>query len=152
MNRVLKTLLLWLLIAALPVQGLAAVVKASCGPDHHSQIVYAVQHDKFTAFEEHNHVTDPTHDHHALSGMDGDAMQVNASFNETDETSASKPQTKSTYCSACATCCVGAIALISTTVQAPALSHSEFITVRPSTLVVDYIPSNLERPPRYSFV
>jgi hypothetical protein len=35
MIRVLKTLLLWFLIATMPVQGIAAVVQASCGPRHH---------------------------------------------------------------------------------------------------------------------
>jgi hypothetical protein len=35
MNRVLKTFLLWLLLAALPFQGFAAAVQASCGPMAH---------------------------------------------------------------------------------------------------------------------
>src|SRR6478672_5648940 len=98
MNRVFKTLLLWLLMAALPIQGMAAVVKASCGPRHH-----ALSMQNAAPVVEHHHDAGSTsHVHHAFdtvsAGEPGDGSPD------------VKPVQKTSYCSACATCCIGAAA------------------------------------------
>jgi hypothetical protein len=126
MNRAFKTLLLWLLIAALPLQGGAAAMQLTCGPAHHNaaQLVHAMdghaQHGA-TVFVE------------VASGSSG------ASANA-DKLPAS--------CSACAACCVGASAPPSVPVLTPAYGSSGFAVDSHPPLFTGFIPAGLERPPK----
>src|SRR5437879_5124973 len=102
MNRVLKTLLLWLLIATLPIQGFAAAMM-SCGPNHHESLSTAIMAD------EHHHDAKAAHRHL----HDDAAMSPVADGASSDFLTNKSPGThkhKSASCSACAACCVGATA------------------------------------------
>jgi hypothetical protein len=146
MNSVFRTFLLWLLIAALPVQGMAAATQATCGPAHHNVMQSEIQ--SASSVHVHPHGLDPAH-HHGTPAL-------NDSTSGTDLTTGkqwtSSNQLASSYCSACAACCVGAVAPPSAIVNLPELKKSESVTVSPITLLVGYLPFNLDRPPRHSLV
>jgi hypothetical protein len=138
MFRVLKTLLLWLIIVALPAQGVAAVIKSSCGPRHHSLMAVAslgvYHHDHDAGSHHHNAI--PAH-----VTLDDVAPDTSAS-------SDSLSTAKSSYCSACAACCVGAVAPPAASLWVPANIRPERIVLSPESGVVSFIPSGLERPPK----
>jgi hypothetical protein len=143
MIRILKTLLLWLLIAALPVQGMAAVMKASCGPAHHGAMPTV------TTVNEHHHDQHASHEHehhdHAIAHSDSTAS---GSAMTTDQSSAGH-QHENSSCSACAACCAGAVAPPSALLLAPVHGSSEAVLISPAPLVTGHIPDGLERPPRH---
>jgi hypothetical protein len=140
MIRVLKTLLLWLLIAVLPVQGFAAVMKASCGSTHHSPLRVVMEH-------EHHHDDSTMHSHHHDdASMHSVAESSSSGFLATADKASGTYE--SSYCSACAACCFGAVAPPSALTLLPAYSSSEAVVVSPTPLVTGYIPGGLERPPR----
>lgn len=141
MPRFLKTFLLWLMIAALPVQGAAAVFQASCGPRHHGSPVVAAAE----GADQHHAVSAP----HTHDGADAEPGSDRA---QNDEKVASIKPAKlpvSSYCSACSACCAGAAA------PPPSISLTPtFLTVEAATLsaVVSFggfIPAGPERPPRH---
>ncbi|WP_283441370.1 hypothetical protein [Noviherbaspirillum suwonense] len=129
MNRVLKTFLVWLLLAALPLQGFAAAVQASCGP--------AAHHD---AAE----ITMQTESHHH-EGDAPDSVTVVAAKSAGDSADIKH---KGSLCSACAACCVGAVAPPSVPALISAYSSSLPEVISPSPLVTGFIPAGLERPPK----
>src|SRR6478672_2645086 len=95
MHRFVKTFLLWLLLAALPLQGFAAAMQLSCGPAKQAPgAVAALPHD-FHA--------------HASSGHQHDASAHSATTPAAEH--AAMTGHASSSCSACSTCCLGAIAL-----------------------------------------
>jgi hypothetical protein len=142
MNRLFKTLLLWLLIAALPLQGFAAAMKASCGSAQHDLLQVAIMDD------EHHDDGVVTHSHHHDAGADS---SLSDSAANTDKSSATHDKHQHSSCSACAACCVGAVAPPSASIWTPTYSSSEMVVISPSPLVTGYIPGGLERPPRHTF-
>jgi hypothetical protein len=143
MNRALKTLLLWLLITALPVQGLAAVMKASCGPAHHSSLPIVIM---AAADHHHGDATHAHHQHHHDAAMHSVADASASDSHTTTDGSSAKHE--SAYCSACAACCVGAVAPPPASDWTPTHSSSETAAPSPAPLVAGFIPDGLERPPR----
>jgi hypothetical protein len=125
MLRSIKTLLLWLLLAALPVQGIAAAAMMSCQSAHESvheslevsePAVAHLHHDGAL----HSHQTHQTHDKHDAT----------------------------TSCSSCAACCIGAAAIPSGLAWTFVHNKSEPVIVSPSPFMTGHIPVGLERPPR----
>lgn len=142
MNRVLKTFLLWLLIAALPIQGMAAVIKASCGPRHHdmpSAMMSVVDHHHDSVAESHQHDT---------VDMNASADDESAT-NAADASQSSKSVHKTSYCSACAACCVGAVAPPSILSLVSPLTKGEALAIPPLVSFTGFIPASLERPPKH---
>jgi hypothetical protein len=137
MIRFLKTLLIWILVLALPAQAMASAVKLSCGPAHYNavQVVHAA--------DGHHHDGATAH-----SGMDSASSDATASA----DNSPTKPNIhKSSFCSTCAACCVGATAPPSISFLTPAYSSSELVVISPAPLVTGFIPAGLERPPKRNF-
>jgi len=136
MNRIFKIFLLWLLIAALPVQGIAAAMRASCGPKHHESLAMIIE-------QSHDHsVADAHHAHHhdqAAANQSGDASAADADKNTTH---------KSSFCSACSMCCSGAITQ-SEIRFTPVPYENETRAISPVLSFTGYIPAGLERPPRH---
>jgi len=135
MTRFVKTFVLWLLIAALPLQGIAAAAKAACGPEHHEAI---------------NSTVSDMSSHHAMSHDDEHhaTMMADAS-GPGDHGSKHQHQHKTSFCSSCASCCVGAVAPPISLKQPspPALSETVHIPAMP--LIAGFIPAGPERPPRH---
>ena len=130
--------LLWLLICLVPLQGIAASARSSCGPDHQlaSFSSDALAHD----------IGNGTSHHDAM--LHAHAAPADASHTETGVDHAHKH--KSAFCGTCGSCCIGAIALPSKTDwELPATTVSIDI-ISPAPLLTGYIPNGLERPPRYA--
>lgn len=141
MFRVLKTFLLWLLIAALPIQGAAAVIKASCGPRHHD--VSAAM-----GAEEHRHAPSTAAHSHGAEALAAVGQQLDASDSETQADSSSKLPLNS-FCSACAACCAGAVAPPSALSLDPAVFSARASVLPPVVSFVGFIPAGPERPPKH---
>lgn len=146
MGMLIRTLLIWLLVLAVPSQGVAAATLSFCGPNHHHragaapQMQLAALHDHArhdgTAATKHKHP--PTA---ALADQDSSAAAVSVGSAKFSDTSNHK-------CSACASCCsVGAILSSLLAVPKPVLTPMVFFAVVPSfdTLAAD----SIDRPPRF---
>ncbi|TFV94807.1 hypothetical protein E4K72_18455 [Oxalobacteraceae bacterium OM1] len=140
MNRTLKLLLIWLMMAALPVQGMAAVLKLSCASRHHAIAATAA------------HAHDADHAMHAHAGHHaaGADMQAHDDGSHGDHGvhKADKSDKSDARCSACAACGFGAAA------PPPALTWAPQFAVATATSFLPAVPtpepraSGLERPPR----
>jgi len=130
MNRAFKTFMLWLLLAALPLQGFAAAVQMSCGPMAHHGSSEMVIHAESHRHEGDSAASPSTEAAAKSSGSSADAKH------------------KSSFCSACATCCVGAAAPPSISVLTPVYSSSLPVISSPAPLLAGFIPAGLERPPK----
>jgi hypothetical protein len=146
----LRTFLLCLLMAALPLQGLAAVVKASCGPAHHglSSATVAAQVD-----HHHAHAGGAHHDHHDHHDQDrlGSASSAASAAASPDGGSAQADSHASSYCSACAACCTGAVAPPSAALSNPSVDAADNGVPSAVPLVAGFIPAGLEHPPKRIF-
>lgn len=136
MNRLLTTLLVWLLMATLPLHAVAASVSMSCAPvqqqnitppavDHTDHMASSAAHDQYQYGE---HVADAVSDHHS------------------PDAEANKPSHSS--CSACSAFCIGAVAPPSSSLPLPAFDGSEAVIIAAADPVTGFIPDGLHRPPR----
>ena len=153
MHRLLRTVLTWLLVLALPAQGYAAQTMLFCGPGHHGAAVSGAVHD--TAAHGHGEHggahTGSVHSHgsvhmHAQADT-GDADTGSDALGAAADKAAKAEPSGAGTCSACAACC--SAAAITSTSQA----------IAPVRLTPDYgialielhdsrADSGLERPPR----
>jgi hypothetical protein len=139
MNRFLKTLLIWLLIAVVPLNAVAATVGMSCGPGHQKAMELVTSYDASHAMHE------DTGHHHDMADGSGSghspAMSADMASGDADE-----PQHST--CSACSMFCIGAVAPPSVFVSIPSFSGSENVVISPAPPVTGFIPEGLRRPPR----
>jgi len=156
MNRICKIVLIWLLIAALPLQGVAAAVKLSCGspsPGFFFTDAQLAQHSEFSssqAYQAHSAAmhSETMHSH----GVSPSAHETDLSYCASKTGHCDEPhQHKDGNCSTCAACCFGTIALPYSILSADSRSGSAIVTVSPPSLAGNHIPSGLERPPRNIF-
>ena len=130
MHRALTTFLLWLLIAALPLQGFAAAVQASCATTAHHA---AAQMD----------VPAQSHAEHGHSAHHDDAAG-----DATEAGHGTIGKHTGSSCSACASCSVGASAPPCLSIGSLAYGNSQPVVSSPAPLVTGFIPPGLERPPK----
>lgn len=137
----MRTLLLWLLVLALPVQGAMAATMVFCGPGQYGLASAAtVSHD---AHAQHEHSDDSAQapGHHAA----GDASKTESLGAEASDGFIHADAQK---CSVCASCC-SAAAILGTGLSVPVLQPAPtlFVTVVPTveTLAAD----GPDRPPRH---
>lgn len=131
----LKKFLLWLLIAALPLQGFAAAMQTSCG----QMVAHHGQTEKTSAMQA----------HHQAAGDTADSMHASADHNAPHF--AKDPAGANHHggsCSACASCCIGAAAPPSVNVLTPVYRSAVPAPSAPAHLVAGFIPAGLERPPK----
>ncbi|MFL6716298.1 MAG: hypothetical protein ACJ8G3_08050, partial [Burkholderiaceae bacterium] len=130
MNRVLKTFMLWLLLAALPLQGFAAAIQTSCGPmAHHGPFEMVME------AQRHHHEGDGAASPSTVAAAKSSGISADTKH-------------KSAFCDACTACCVGAVALPSDSVLTAVYSNSLPVVSAPTPLVSGFIPAGLERPPK----
>lgn len=127
-------------MVALPVQGLAAAIQSSCGPSHH-----ASKSDVSMA-KAHFHDSSAAHAHGSTDFLQEALADTQLSDSLMSSDDASSPQ--SSTCSACAACCVGAVAPPSISVLTPTYSNSEAVSVSSVPWLAGFVPSGLERPPK----
>lgn len=141
MLRLCKTLLLWLLLAVLPVQGIAAAAMLSCAPAERAG--EDVHTDNVVAHAMHAH-----HVHIAAADISATGHAAHhVAMHEGDHHAHGK-HASTTSCSACAACCIGAAPLPSGVNWAVSRNGSEPVQVSPSPFMTGFIPASLERPPR----
>ncbi|MBK4738819.1 hypothetical protein [Noviherbaspirillum pedocola] len=134
MNRFLKTLLLWLLLAALPVQGMAAAAMAACGSTGHggAETALSVEH----------------HQHEASMAMSNQGMPHDHTVSDPAMHKAHHVKHGASVCGTCANCCPGALALSLAPISMPQRAAAFALPAYPSPLLTSFIPSALERPPK----
>jgi hypothetical protein len=138
-----RTLLIWLLTLALPVQAVTAATMALCGPDHHggagSSLAQAA-----TAGGHAHHVDAAHHAHDAAQHGGGHSAHA------TPEAPPSKAAPgDSSKCSACASCCsLAALPCMALAVPEPVFMTTVFSVVVPG--VGAFAADGPERPPRTS--
>lgn len=150
MNRLAGQLLLWLLVAALPVQGMAAVIKSNCGQTHPAISVTDSVGD--SAATQHLH---DVHDHRASSHSNAQvdlhisASQLQAAdVGEANTTDLQSGHHCAAYCSACVACCMGGVAPPHT-FSLVSLPDSVAVVAVPSAVsYLGFIPPSLDRPPK----
>lgn len=134
MNRTLKTLLLWLLMAVLPLNAVAAAMGMSCSTVHDR----AAQAASAAAVE---HKASEHSAHHA-AGHESAAAQPDAAPDAGDHAGHST-------CSACSAFCVGAVAPPPAVIPAPSTNGSEIVLISPAPWVAGFVPDGHKRPPRH---
>ncbi len=140
MNRVLTTLLVWLLMAALPLHAVAATMELSCA---HSQ----QQHATAAPADPHaNHAAADVDEHAHHGGHGHDAAEAAAADNAPGSGSGSMLSHAS--CSACSAFCVGAVAPPSASLRLPSFDGSDVVVIAPADFGTGFIPDGLQRPPR----
>lgn len=154
MSRLLNSVLIWLLLAALPIQGMAAVVNASCAAgadDAHAVMTSASVHggpDMNMAATADAHRDDA---HPPLMAMSAtDDVGVHAGHHVPTQPGDHGHSSTHAHagCSACASCCFGASAPPPAALAPTAIGHSDAVALSPSPLFVGFVPPALERPPR----
>lgn len=138
MRPLLKSLLLWLLALALPVQALAAAGMQHCGTSHERMRGAA-------AAQAHAHAHDGAaaegaHEHHHAAAPAAEATDAHA-----DPGAAAAGFS----CSACAACCI-ALALPAADVRSAAPPPDAYASALSAVPVPPFVTGSLDRPPRGS--
>lgn len=135
---------MWLLLLALPLQGLAAASMIHCGPNHHRMLATAT----FAHGEAPGHTTSAAHAHpHEMALADDHAGAKSSgapSVQQLDKLMKFK-------CSACAACCMGAAlptAALTFEPFPPLMTPDSFVP----TTHVGFVTDGPDRPPRLSLV
>ncbi|MFC5479661.1 hypothetical protein [Massilia suwonensis] len=146
MNRSIKTFLVWLLMAILPLHAMAASVGMSCVPGQRqlSQQVETVAASHHGMHHDMRHNVDAgMHAHHGAQASDAGAADASkhAAHDKAEQ------QTHSS-CSACSMLCIGAAAPPSAFLAVPSFDGTDAFLISPAALVPGFIPDGLQRPPR----
>jgi hypothetical protein len=141
-----RSLLTWLLVLAMPVQGLAGIGMQHCAPAQEYRHPGGVP-----ASVEHGHGSGHGHPHPAATADAPPAASNEAPALELAHASAaaSPGLTGDAKCSACAACCP-ALGLPDRALPLPALPGAGSLAPVPMTAVPSFIPATLDRPPRSS--
>jgi hypothetical protein len=136
-----RTLLIWLLVLALPAQGAMAATMAFCGPNHHAAAYAAAA--KLGAQAEHEHHEHATHAAiHVADGQDSETASVESA---TPEPFAQSDMQK---CSVCASCC-SAAAIQSTVAKLPSFEPAATVFATVAAAVEPFAADGPDRPPRH---
>ena len=138
MSRLIRLTLLWLLAAALPLQGLSAATMLSCAGGQHDHAATPVLNHSHgssaAAARSHTHAVQVSQHEHA-----------GADHTQTEKSGLGKSGAHK--CSACASCCLNAVlqteAVVFDTAKLPD-SYAPLVARAPVT----HVTEGLERPPR----
>lgn len=129
MKRLLRTLLLWLMIAVLPLHAVAAVIGMPCS-NMHGNAPSAVD-------EHHGHAAADSH-HHATQDEGGQAAGAHSTADNGSHST----------CSACSAFCSAPPVPATAHIAVPEYDGSETLRPAPATLAAGFIPEGPRRPPR----
>ena len=138
MTSCLRFALMWLLLLALPLQGIAAATMLHCGPGHHGMLAA-------DAPVAHPSAGDSS-SHHGGAGHGHATMQASGSADHPPSAADLSRQSKF-KCSACASCCLGVAlpaAVITFATFAPADAPAFQVRIEP----VGFFTDGPDRPPR----
>jgi hypothetical protein len=148
MNRLLTTLLVWLLMATLPLHAVAASVNLSCAPapHHMGAAPHTADHPAAHPAAHPAPASDEAHAHHDIHASHaGDTV---AATHTADGEHAGSTELPHSSCSACSVFCVGAVAPPSALLALPGVDGSESVVIAPVDFVTGFIPDGPQRPPR----
>jgi hypothetical protein len=138
MKVVVRTLLIWLLTLAVPLQLAAAATIAPCGPGDHARLGASVAQSPGAVFDD--AVGHSPHHHHPSAVTSAESAVHQGALTDSAKTSPHK-------CSACASCCsAGALPSVVSTVPAPEAPPTVFASLAP--IVEAFAADGPERPPR----
>ena len=138
MSTRLRAFLMWLLVAALPLQSLAAATMAGCLPAGHgvAQAERSVSHASQGAADGHDEHRSHAQGHHDATEVASDAASVDVPHHGAKS-----------RCSVCASCCVAA-ALPATVRSFEAFPSAEFFAPFMTAVAPVFLTGGPERPPR----
>lgn len=139
MTRTVKTFLIWLLMALLPLHAVAASIGMSC-----ALVGQQVPHHAAAQAARHA----PAMDAHVHHGADVASSLDQAAPDDGSAQAQSAKQPHSS-CSACSSFCAGAVAPPSAAQSLPSFGGSHAVPVTPSALLAGFIPDGPQRPPRH---
>lgn len=134
---------MWLLLLALPLQGVAAATMASCGMAHGqpgSSVVLQHRADAVSPPAAHAHAGTAVHHRHADVNADADA-------GPRDDGKTASGAGIPHKCGTCAACCLGAAAPMTSSALAVVELTDSFAPLVTRTLDA-FVSEGLERPPR----
>ena len=131
MRFLLKTVLAWLLVVAIPVQGFAATALLLCAPNHHGAAMAV------------STMANPEASHHHAMDSDAPAQQA-ASLADDFKSSGFADSGK---CGACAACCTGS-AVASLAVAVPLVAPVRGLIPFQPLAFASHIPAAFDPPPR----
>jgi hypothetical protein len=156
-----RSLLTWLLVLAMPLQGLAAIGVQHCAPTHRhadqpAMAVQAVVQDADRHAHRHMHqsVHQPAHQPargHAGPAAEPTAVDPSALPGAAHALNAGHASSSvDAKCSACAACCV-ALGLPDRVPDLPALADRPGLAPSAMAALTSFVPGGLDRPPRSGF-
>ncbi|MBC7957043.1 MAG: hypothetical protein H7Y33_14380 [Cytophagales bacterium] len=154
MSSWVRSVFMWLLVAALPVQSWAAATMMNCGPSHHQRAESAQPHHPSTAARSEGGPSHAAHGHGGGHGEQHGGAQAAVSDHSPAEDAAtpcephdSVQKLGKSKCSACASCCM-ATALPSAVLSFDAqITRDTAVPAMPHAIGL-FLTSGLERPPR----
>jgi hypothetical protein len=139
MSLFVRTLLIWLLVLAMPAQAVGAATMAFCGPGHHGGAAPRAEMDITSGHAHHGHAV-------SVQAL-GSGAGVEATPTDAAAAVEMSSQATTQTCSACASCCtVGAIPGTAPGVPITDAAPTVFTTVAPA--VDAFAAAGPERPPR----
>lgn len=146
MHRVVRAFLVWVMVVAMPVQGMAASAMLFCGPSHERMMQALVPGAQAGAGQ-----IDKFRDGRAAVGhaVHFPTVQLDAAASEpsADGAVGLYQQHGKVGCSACAACC-SALALPAGFAFSESQSPARAVRMSPSAPVASHQPDGLDRPPR----
>ncbi|MBP7667821.1 MAG: hypothetical protein KA774_13315 [Burkholderiaceae bacterium] len=148
MFRVLRTILVWVMALAMPLQGMAASAMLFCAPGHAGVLQGP---GPAAAAVGGSHAAHAHHHGHDADAMDQAAPTIEVAADApcagADGPSDPPPHHGKFSCSACAACCV-ALALPGRLVLPAASGPSQQVPTATAAPVASHQPDGLDRPPR----
>ena len=137
-----RSLLIWLMVLAVPVQAIAASGMQHCGPGH--QMMQAGLTAASSA-DEHEQAQDGApHEHPQAATVPADQQTAD----DVSDTTLKAGALGNDYtCSACANCC-SAVGLPSTVVRLPEPPIAAHASALSASALLSFVPGGLDRPPR----
>jgi hypothetical protein len=142
MRSSLRSLLIWLMAVALPIQAVAAAGMQHCGAAHRLMQVGSAA---AVVLDVHDHVHEAVPHQHGDAGLDVEMSAGDSSDEGPNSTALGDDHT----CSACANCC-SAAALPASGVRLPAPSIAAQAAAMATTDLLSFMPGGIDRPPRTS--
>ena len=151
MNRVVRAFLVWVMVFAMPVQGMAASAMLFCGPSHERMMQGLVLDASASAP---SHAGDAMHEMAAMDHGDHEHADSGAPVASEPDMGADGDGMGSLFphhgkfsCSACAACCT-TLALPVSFEQPQAVRTAHALRSSPVAPVASHQPDGLDRPPR----
>lgn len=153
MHRAVRAFLVWVMVFAMPVQGMAASAMLFCGPSHERMmqglVLDASASEPVRVCHAMHEIAAMDHRDHEHAGIGAPVASDAAVDADGDGGGSLLPHHGIFSCSACAACCI-ALALPASFELPQALRTAQTLRSSPAMPVASHQPDGLDRPPRAS--